>query len=75
MSRFGNDEYSSEDVLGEISNFPNIDFTLWDQNNIKKQWNYPENEWIGNLNTLKRTLGYKLNISPFDSSLPVISLH
>jgi hypothetical protein len=75
MSRFGNDEYSSEDVLDEISNFPNIDFTLWDQNNIKKQWNYPENEWIGNLNTLKSTLGYKLNISPFDSSLPVISLH
>lgn len=78
MERFGNDPFSTEDVLMDLNIYPSKEFTLEDALDIdfKKQWKFlPNPHWEGDLHQVQSTEGYKLNIASIDGPPVVLKLY
>lgn len=78
MYRVGNEPYSSESVLMNLSVYPAKAFTLYPALALepKKEWILlPQPHWDGNLDLVQSTTGYKLYIGQSSGMPPKITLY
>ncbi|MBI9039698.1 MAG: WD40 repeat domain-containing protein, partial [Bacteroidales bacterium] len=73
MERSLNNPMLTVPVLQRINYFP-TELGLFDRDNDSKEFDF-ENSWTGELDNVKSTVGYKLDLSVNDGSVPNIALH
>ena len=73
LERVGNDYTPTIPVLERVNYFPDLDMTLWDQAGLYKNYQFPN--WTGDLDNVRSTKGYRLELDLTDSPMPDIALH